>query len=52
MPGFRGRLRLVPLMDPDGQRYGWQHWKDSQGGKSKITAADIERAIQVTPLEK
>ena len=39
-------------MDPDGQRYGWQHWKDSQGAKSKITGADVERAIQVTPLEK
>ena len=38
-------------MDPDGQQLGWQHWKDSQGGKSKITAADIERAIQVTSLE-
>ena len=49
---FPGTLRLVPLMDPDGQRYGWQHWKDSQGGKSKITGADVERAIQVTPLEK
>jgi len=49
---FPGTLRLVPLMDPDGQRYGWQHWKDSQAGKSKITPAEIERAIQVTPLEK
>ena len=49
---FPGTLRLVPLMAPDRERYGWQHWKDSQGGKSKITAAEIERAIQVTPLEK
>ena len=49
---FPGTLRLVPLMDLDGQRYGWQHWKDSQGAKSKITGADVERAIQVTPLEK
>ena len=49
---FPGALRLVPLLDPDGQRYGWQHWKDSQASKSKITAADIERAIQVTPLAK
>ena len=49
---FPGTLRMVPLMDPDGQQLGWQHWKDSQGGKSKITAADIERAIQVTSLEK
>lgn len=48
---FPGTVRLVPLMDPDGQRYGWQHWRDSQGGKSKITAADVERAIQVTSVE-
>ena len=39
------------MMGPDKERYGWQHWKDSQGGKSKITAADIERAIQQTTRE-
>ena len=49
---FPATLRLVPLMDPEGQRYGWQHWKDSQAPKSKITAADVERAIQATPVDK
>jgi type VI secretion system protein ImpA len=50
---FPSALRLVPLMDPDGQRYGWQQWKDSQGGgKNKVSAADIERAIQVTTLDR
>lgn len=45
---FPGTLRLVPMMGSDREGYGWQHWKDSQGGKSDITAADIERAMQVT----
>jgi type VI secretion system protein ImpA len=50
---FPGTLRMVPLMDPGGLQFGWQHWKDSQGsGKSKITTADIERAIQITPVDK
>ena len=45
---FPVSLRLVPMMGPDKERYSWQHWKESQRGKSKITAADIEKAIQPT----
>ena len=36
---FPSSLRLVPMMPPGAEGYGWQHWKDSQGGKSKITGA-------------
>jgi type VI secretion system protein ImpA len=49
---FPASLRLVPMMGLDKERYGWQHWKDSQGGKSKITATDIERAIQGTSRQQ
>src|SRR5262245_50994847 len=49
---FPGTLRLVPLMGHDGARFGWQHWKDSQSGKSKISAADIEKAIAATSREE
>jgi type VI secretion system protein ImpA len=48
---FPVSLRMVPMMGPDRERYGWQHWKESQGGKGKITGADIERAIQQTKRE-
>lgn len=45
---FPSSLRLVPMMPPGAEGYGWQHWKDSQGGKSKITGPDIEKAIQIS----
>jgi len=48
---FPGTLRLIPLLAPDQERFGWQHWRDSQTGKSKLTAADIERGIQNTSRE-
>lgn len=50
---FPSSLRLVPMMPPGAEGYGWQHWKDSQGGKSKskITAAEIDKAIQITSRE-
>src|SRR5262249_5640571 len=49
---FPGTIHLVPLMGLDRERYGWQHWKDSQAGKSKISAADIEKAITATSREE
>ena len=45
---FPSSLRLVPMMPPGAEGYGWQHWRDSQGGKSKITGPDIEKAIQIS----
>ena len=42
---------MVPMMGPDKERYGWQHWERAARGKSKITGADIERAIQQTKRE-
>ena len=48
---FPSSLRLVPMMPPGAEGYGWQHWKDSQGGKSKITGPDIEKAIQISSRE-
>jgi type VI secretion system protein ImpA len=49
---FPSSLRLVPMMPPSETGYGWQHWKETQAGKaSKITPADIEKAIQLTTRE-
>jgi type VI secretion system protein ImpA len=43
---FPSTLRLVPMMPPGPEGYGWQHWKDAQEKKSGITGVDIEKAIQ------
>ena len=42
---FPATLRMVPMMPPGPDGYGWQHWKDAQSGKASITPADIETAI-------
>ncbi len=35
----------------EGGRYGWFHWKQSQGGKDGLSPADIEKAVEATPRE-
>lgn len=48
---FPSTLRLVPMMPPGPDGFGWQHWRDAQGGKSEVSSADIETAIQMCGRE-
>ncbi|WP_165231002.1 type VI secretion system protein TssA [Aquisphaera insulae] len=45
---FPSSLRLIPLLPPEPSGLNWQQWKDSQGGKGKVTKADVEKGVQLT----
>ncbi len=44
-------LRQVPMLRGGKGSFSWFEWKDSQSGKSKISPADIESALQEMPRE-
>jgi type VI secretion system protein ImpA len=48
---FPNTIRQVPMIWREGAQYSWLQWKQSQGAKSGITPADIDKAIEATPRE-
>ncbi|MHB1559332.1 MAG: type VI secretion system protein TssA [Isosphaeraceae bacterium] len=48
---FPMTLRQVPMLRGGKGPFSWFEWKESQSGKSKISPADIESALQEMPRE-
>jgi len=54
---FPVALRLTPLVKAlddqtkEEQKYAWQHWKEMQDGKGKVSADAFNRAVMATPRE-
>ncbi|QEH33822.1 hypothetical protein OJF2_23520 [Aquisphaera giovannonii] len=48
---FPSTLRLIPMLPPEPNGLGWQQWKESQGPKSKVSPADVEKGVQLTSRE-
>ena len=45
---FPNTLRQAPIVERDGERFGWQYWRDVQDGKANAVNETFERAIQAT----
>jgi type VI secretion system protein ImpA len=48
---FPTTLRMLPLILGSDGAYGWLQWKATQEGRGTLTADDLEKAIQATPVE-
>src|SRR5262249_24734318 len=45
---FPTSLCLVPVVVGEKGPLSWQHWKDAQGGKGKVTTVDFEKSVSGT----
>jgi type VI secretion system protein ImpA len=45
-------MRMIPIIGREKDRYSWHQWKEMSNPKAAVTAADIEKAIQLSTREQ
>jgi type VI secretion system protein ImpA len=49
---FPSTMRMIPIIGREKDRYSWHQWKEMSNPKAAVTAADIEKAIQLSTREQ